>query len=907
MAERDIYRRPDPDALLAIAGDEGRGRLTLFLGAAPGVGKTYAMLSRARRLKAEGVDIVVGLVETHGRAETASLLDGLEVLPRRAIEHRGRTIEEFDLDATLARRPRIVIVDELAHTNAPGSRHPKRYQDVEELVAAGIDVWSAMNIQHLESLSDVVQQITSVQVRERVPDKVLSQADDVLLVDLAPAELIERLKEGRVYLPDNARRAAESFFQIGNLTALREMALRRTADRVDDQMVDYLKRNAIEGPWRTTERLLVCIGPDRLSEKVVRTAARLAAGLNAPWLVVSIERADAAQDAERTRRLDGHFRLAAELGAETRRVAGRDFVEEILKLAQRENSTQVIIGGHKQRFPLSLFRKSLTDALIERVAGLGLHIVTEVEARQRQPAVRKPLTLWLGDTRLVLGLPVVLVGLATWIGDTIERFFDLPNVSLLYLLAVLVSAVYGGYGAAVLAAVLSALAYNFFFIDPLHTFTIAAPHEVFGFAVFIVAALIAGALASRVGEQANQATLRATATQALYDFSRKLSGTVSADDVIWAAVTQLHAVLKRGVVFHTVTGGELALAAAWPPDTDLDVTDTTAMRWAFEKREAAGAGTGTLPSSPFQFRPLTTPSGIIGVVGIRQGEHALRPAEEQAVRAVLDQTVVAVDRARLSKESLDQAAKLEGERFRSALLSSISHDLKTPLATIAGAISSLRQLGDKMKPETRADLLASIEEESDRLTRFVSNLLDMTHIEAGTVDPRRDWVDVADVVHGVIQRVMRYYPGRIIETSMADALPLIRGDSVLLGQVLFNLVENAVKYGGDEPISIYARKDGGDVVIAVSDLGKGIPGKDLDRIFEKFYRRDKADGRAPGTGLGLAIAKGFTEAMGGTIKAESPAYKRRGARVTLRFPAAPDMVAADAPAGGAGSRQQGAT
>lgn len=882
-ANRDSDGRPDPDALLALPGTGSRGRLTLFLGAAPGVGKTYAMLTRARRLKAEGVDIVVGLVETHGREETATLLDGLEVLPRRRIEHQGRVVEEFDLDAALARHPHVLLVDELAHSNAPGSRHPKRHQDIEELRQAGIDVWSAVNIQHLESLSDVVEQIAGVKVRERVPDTVLSGADDVLLIDLSPAELLERLKEGKIYLPGNAERAAAGFFRPGNLTALREMALRRTAERVDDQMVDYLRQNAIEGPWLSAERLLVCIGSDALSEKVVRTAARLAWGLNAPWLVVSLERADRSGDAAAGRRVDALFALAESLGGETRRIVGRDFVDEIMRLARREHVTQIVIGARRPGMMRAPWRRSLPDALIARLAGVGVHVVTGEAAARPRPAAMLPRD-WLRHPLPDLATAAIAVAAATYVGSTIQRFVELPNVSLIYLVAVLAAAVRSGYLAAVTAAVLSAVAYNFFFIDPLYTFTIAQPHEVFGWLVFLAAAFIAGGLASRVGEQAKAAGERAAATQSLYDFSRKLSGTVKADDVIWAAVSQLQATLRRSVVFLTLGAGELELAAAWPPDTELDVTDKTAARWALERKEAAGSGTGTLPNSRFQFRPLASAAGIAGVVGIEQRDHALDAGDEQALGAILDQTAIAIDRARLSKESLDQAARLNGERFRSALLSSLSHDLKTPLATITGAVSSLRQLGDRMTPESRADLLASIEEESERLNRFVANLLDMTRIESGAVEAHADWVDVADVIGGAVERAGRHHPGRTIETSIAEDLPLIRGDGTLLGQALFNVLDNALKYGGGQPVTLFARRDADEVAIAVTDLGKGIPRKDLERVFEKFFRRGKADGRIAGTGLGLPIAKGFVEAMGGRISAESPAQKRRGTRITLRLP-----------------------
>lgn len=882
--DRDDSRRPDPDALLALAEKDRRGKLTVFLGAAPGVGKTYAMLARASRLKAEGVDIVVGLVETHGRSETAALIAGLDILPRLRATHRGKELEEFDLDGALARRPRIVLVDELAHSNPEGSRHPKRYQDIEELIAAGIDVWTALNIQHLESLADLVAQITGVTVRERVPDTVLKKADEVVLVDLPPTELIERLKEGKVYLPESASRAVDRFFRLGNLTALRELALRRTADRVDDQMVDYLKQNAIEGPWAAGERLLVCVGPDDLSEKVVRVASRLASGLNAPWIVVSIDRADREMETtEHLQRMEALFRLAEQLGAETRRVVGNDFVEEILKLARREHATQIVIGAKRHRGWTRLLSPSLPDALSRRAAGLGVYFVTP-EKNEKPPApVRFP-RFNIASFRQSALIAAGLTAATAIVGKLVYVFAELPNISLLFLLAVLGAAVLGGYASAFIAALLSALAYNFLFIDPLHTFTITAPHEVFALIVFLSVAIIAGGFASRIKEQAGVARVRATALQSLYDFSRKLSTTAKADDAIWVAVSHLQASLKRNIVLLLPDKSDLKIAAVWPPDTDLDVTDFTAARWTRDKQETAGFGTGTLPNSRFEFRPLMGPHGLVGVCGIQQLEERLDLNAERALSAILDQTAIALDRARLSEESVAQAAKLEGERYREALLSSISHDLRTPLATIMGAVTSLRQLGDKMTPESRTDLLQSIEEEGSRMSRFVSNLLDMTRIESGTLKPKSDWVDVSDVVQTAIERARKYFPGKPIESGIAPDLPLVEGDSVLLGQVLFNLLDNAVKYGGDEPVNVYARRDGQDVLISVTDLGKGIPPSEIDRVFEKFYRRGKPDGRAPGTGLGLSIARGFVEAMGGKIHAESPAVKKKGTRIVIRFP-----------------------
>ncbi|MDO1584933.1 sensor histidine kinase [Rhizobium oryzicola] len=884
---RDQENRPDPDALLALASRSRKGRLTIFLGAAPGVGKTFAMLSRARIRQMAGTDIVVGLVETHGRAETEALVEGLEILPRKTLEYKGRSLEEFDLDAALARKPAILIVDELAHSNLGESRHPKRYQDVEELLASGIDVWTALNIQHLESLSDIVSQITGVQVREIVPDRVLKQADDVILIDLPPEELLARLREGKVYVPANAARATESFFRLGNLTALRELALRRTADRVDDEMVDFLKQNAIEGPWRTSERLLVCVGPDELSEKVVMTASHLSSGLNAPWLVVCLERADQVdEDPQRQARVDDTLRLAERLGGETRRLYGRDFVEELLKVARKEHITQIVIGAPRRSSLQRLFRRSLADELLNRLGGLGLHFVTE-----DKPSGRRSFDLFkrFGSRRVGLtprqyATALLVTVAATAAGRAIIEVVALPNVSMLFLLAVLVAALREGYLTALLASVLSALAYNFFFIPPIGTLTIAAPHEVFAFIIFIVATLLAGGIASRLHKQALLSARRAAQTQTLYEVSSKLAGTLDREAIVWTAVSQLNSTIQRPVALLAPVDGQLELQSSWPPDTELGVAELTAARFAYEKGEVAGSGTGTLPNAKLQFRPLRGPSGTLAVCGYAPDAEGLDPTEEHALAAILDQVTIALDRSALTVKSVEQSARLENERFRSALLSSISHDLRTPLATITGAVTSLKEFGDRMPEESRRDLLISIEEEGERLSRFVGNLLDMTRIESGAVEPKRDWVDVGEVVLSSVERAKRLAPGIDISASVAQDLPLIRADSVLLGQVLFNLIDNACKHGGGEPVTVYAKIEGQAVAVSVTDLGKGIPEKDLDRVFEKFYRRSKkTDGRKPGTGLGLSIAKGFVEAMGGSIQVESPAVRRRGTRFTVRF------------------------
>lgn len=882
MARPTEKQRPDPKALLALAARDTRGKLTVFLGAAPGVGKTYAMLERARGLKAGGTDVVIGLVETHGRAETARLAEGIEVLPRQG---DGGPYGEFDLDAALVRRPALLVVDELAHSNAPGSRHPKRHQDIAELIGAGIDVWTALNIQHLESLSDLVARIAGVPVRETVPDIVLKTADEVILVDIPPTELIARLNAGKVYLPDNAQRALDGFFKPATLTALRELALRRAADRVDDQMVDFLRQNAVEGPWATGERLLVCVGPDEMSEKVVRVASRLASGLNARWVVLSVTRPGTPlPSAAEAERLEETMRLAERLGADIRRESGSDFVETILRVARREHITQIVIG---RPAGTRWLRRSLPDAILRRAGEIGVHIVPG-EAVSRGRGKRPSLTV--PEWALTLGLPLASVGATTMFGLGINALIALQNLSMLYLAAVLLSAVIAGRFSALLAAVLSFVAYNFFFIQPTGQLTIAQPQEVLSLAIFIAVALAAGQLAARLREQMELARQQARQSQALLDFSRKLSGAYGQDAVLDAIASHLNASLGRpAVVLTPDDAGEIDLAAAWPPDQLLDPTDMTAARWAYEKKEPAGFLTGTLPQVRYLFRPVISAQRLLGVAGIVMGpgDTPLAADEERTWIALLDQAAIALDRARLNRDSAMASVAREGEKVQAALLSSLSHDLRTPLASITGAITTLRQLGDKLPVASRDDLLLSIEEESGRLSRFVANLFDMTRIEAGMMKARRDPVDVAVIIDSSTARARKLHPDLTIDLSLAPDLPRAMGDAALLEQVLFNLLDNARKYGGsNQPVTIYAREDEGMLSIAVTDQGKGIPEADLERIFEKFYRRAKGDGRPAGTGLGLSIARGLVTAMGGTIKATSPAARKRGTRMTIRLPLA---------------------
>lgn len=879
MARSTDQNRPDPMALLALAASEARGKLTVFLGAAPGVGKTYAMLERARALRARGVDVVIGLVETHDRSETAALMEGAETLLRR--DGAGQ-YGEFDLDAALARHPKLLIVDELAHSNAEGSRHPKRYQDIAELLGAGIDVWTALNVQHLEGLSDLVARIAGVPVRETVPDMVLKTANEVILVDLPPAELIERLRAGKVYLPDNAQRALDGFFKPSTLTALRELALRRAADRVDDQVVDFLRQSASDdGSWATSDRLLVCVGANASAEAVVRAAGRLASGLNARWLVLSLSRQGASlPEPAQAAQLDAALRLAERLGAETRREVATDFVETILRTARREHATQIVIGRSEPDF---WRRQSLPDALLRHAGEIGVHVVPTTLQRSGQ---RRRAALSWPDWAMVLAVPVVSVGAMTGLGLGLNALVALQNLSMLYLVAVLVSAVIAGRGSALLAAVLSFVAYNFFFIAPFGTLTVAQPQEVLSLLIFVAVALAAGQLAARLRQQVTLSRQQARQTQALLDFSRKLSATYGEDNVLDAVASHLQTSLLRPSIVLVPRGeADLSAVAAWPPDQVLDASAMAAARWAFEKREVAGFLTGTLPQVRYLFRPISSAQRLLGVSGLLMGpgDVPLGADEERTWLALLDQAAIALDRARLSRESAEASVAIEGEKVQAALLSSLSHDLRTPLASITGAVTSLRQLGDKMPPDSRDDLLLSIEEEAGRLNRFVGNLFDMTRIEAGMMKARREPLAVPAVIEASVTRARRLHPTLAVEVSIAPDLPQALGDRVLLEQVLFNLLDNAQKYGAGSPVTIFARGEKDGVTIAVTDQGKGIAEADLERIFDKFYRRAKGDGRPAGTGLGLSIARGLMTAMGGSIKASSPAGRKRGTRMTLRL------------------------
>ena len=883
-------QRPSPEALLAEAAQEGRGRLKIFLGAAPGVGKTYEMLTSARRRRTDGVDIVVAVVETHGRRETAALLAGLEILPRRVVAYRGRELEEMDLDALLARRPQLALVDELAHDNAPGSRHPKRWQDVAELLAAGIDVWSTMNVQHVESLNDVVAQITHVRVRETVPDSVLDQAE-IELVDLTPDELRERLHEGKVYVPEQARRALDHYFSPGNLTALRELALRRTAERVDDQMVQYMRAHGLAGPWAASEHLLACVHGGEGAAELVRYAKRLADRLKAPWTAIHIQTVGDRRTGEAVNdRVADTLRLAERLGGEALVLPGQNIAEEVLAWARAHNVTQIIIGSVRRSAWRELIGGSLPRDLIRGADDLTIHVLPEggettpaKRVRTRRAGNRPGLLPFL-----VAGL---LVAIATGAGWLLQEVANLDNIALVFVLPVLVVSLAYGLWPALAASVAATFAYNYFFLQPLYTLQIAEPENVAGMLLFSIVALVASGLAARTRAQNVVARAEAGRAAALYGFAKKLTGVATIDDLLWAAAHQVALMLKAEVVFLLPEDGRLVLMAAYPPEDHLDDNDLASAEWCWRNDTPAGRGSDNLPGAPRLFLPLRTGRGKLGIAGIRKdlAGPLLTPAERRLLDALLDQTALAIDRVQLAKD-VDQTRLLAAtERLRTALLTSIGHDVKTPLASILGTISALRSFGALYDDATREEMLATAQEEAERLDRFLDNLLDMTRLEAGALGPKREPVDVADAVGSALRRTSRLLAGQRVTTEFAADLPLVRLDFVLLEQVLVNLLENAARYapkGGT--VEIAGRAGAEAFVLEVRDRGPGIAPEEAQRVFDPFYRAsDAAPGK--GVGLGLAVAKGFVEAMGGTIAAvERPGG---GAVFRLSFPA--ELIVAD--------------
>jgi two-component system sensor histidine kinase KdpD len=890
---RELDQRPSPEALLAQAQREegATGKLKIFIGAAPGVGKTYKMLEEARAKRRDGVDVVVGVAETHGRAETEALLAGLEVIPRRRVEYRSRTLEEMDIDAIVARRPQLVLVDELAHTNAPGSRHPKRYLDVEELLANRIDVYTTVNVQHIESLNDVVAQITRVRIRETVPDTIFDRADAIELVDLTPDDLIQRLKEGKVYVPKQAERALAHYFSPGNLTALRELALRCTAERVDEQLLTHMQAHAIPGPWAAGERILVCVSEDPRAAGLVRYAKRLADRLHAPWTALSVESRRTLQLSEEERdRVADTLRLAQALGGEPVTIPGgdRSIADDVIAFSQANNVTQIVIGKSTRTRWFEILHGSVVHELVRRSGNISVHVIAG-DAVPGEPIPRKTVRAAQGAQPFDVTPYLVALGalvLALGVSFLINWRLGVENVNLVFLTAIVGIAARYGLWPSLFASVIASLCYNFFFLPPIYTFTITDPVNIAAFIFFIIMAVVVSNVAARVRTQALGAMQRARTTESLYAFSRKLAGVGTLDDVLWATAYQTALMLSVRVVLLLPDNGKISVKAGYPPEDRLDEADLAAANWAWENNRSAGRGSDTLPGAKRLFLPMRTGRGPIGIMGIDSDKPGplLTPDQRRLLDALMDQAALAIERVGLVTDMDRVKRTLETDRLRSALLTSISHDLKTPLAAVLAAAGTLRDLGKALDDSQKADLLVTIVDESERLNRFIANLLDMTRLEAGAVVPNAALHDVGEILGSALRRAGKILAQHRVDVDIAAELPMLRLDPVLFEQVLFNLLDNAAKYApARTTIRIAAWRESEAVYLQVIDEGEGIPSGDLEQIFDKFYRVQKGDQVRAGTGLGLAISRGFVEAMHGTITAANRT-DRSGAVFTVRLP-----------------------
>ena len=894
---RDTEQRPSPEALLAEARRDAKGqlgRLKIFLGAAPGVGKTYEMLLSARSKLKEGVDVVVGVVETHGRQETEALLNGFEVIARQPMVYVNRILSEFDIDAALKRRPDLILVDELAHTNIPGSRHPKRYQDVEELLDAGIDVFTTLNIQHIESLNDVVAQITHVRVRETVPDSVLDRADAVELVDLTPDDLIQRLKEGKVYVPKQAERALKNYFSPANLTALRELALRRTAERVDEQLLEHMRARAISGPWAAGDRILVCISEDARSAGLVRYAKRLADRLHAPWTALHVETRRAPQLREEERdKIAQTLRLAERLEGEaiTMPASARRIADDVLDFARKHNATHIIVGKSTRSRWFELLRGSVVHDLVRRAGNISVHVIAgeEIATEPAPPMLATVATAAQPFDPLPYIVALLAVAAALAISKLLQPSLGLENVDLIFLTAIVGVAVRYGLWPSLVAAVAASLSYNFFFLPPVYTLTITDPTNVAAFVLFTILAVVVSNLAALGWSQMVTAQERVRTVESLYAFSRKLAGAGTLDDVLWATAYQIASMLKVRVVLLLPENATIAVKAGYPPEDTLDEADLAAAKWAWEKDRAAGRDSDALPGAKWLFIPMRTGRGQIGILGICRDEAGalLRAEQRRLLDALSDQGALAIERVHLVEDIERVNRTAETDKLRSALLTSISHDLKTPLAAVLGSAGALRDLPNAFNDDAKAELLSTIIDESERLHRFIANLLDMTKLESGAVVPNAALHDVGEIVGSALQRASKILSKHRVEVEIGPALPMVKVDGVLFEQVLFNLLDNAAKYAPAETtIRVQGWQEQDQVKLQVLDEGDGIAATDLQRIFEKFYRAQKGDHVRAGTGLGLAIARGFTEALGGSITAANRS-DRKGAAFTISLPIPP--------------------
>jgi len=905
-------QRPDPDALLAkVQREEAksrRGRLKVFFGAAAGVGKTYAMLSEAREKRAEGCDVAIGIVETHGRAETVAIAQGLESLPPRVIDYRGAKITEFDLDGALRRRPTLILVDELAHTNAEGSRHPKRWNDVEELLDSGIDVYTTLNVQHLESLNDIIGGITQIRVWETVPDTIFERADEVELVDLPPDDLLERLREGKEYVPQQAERAIRNFFRKGNLIALRELALRRTADRVDAQMRDYRNDQAIRDVWRAGERVLVCIGPNPLASRLIRAGKRLATSLHADWIVAYVETPQLQRlpPARRDLVLD-YLHLAEELGAETMTLSGQRMSEAILDFARDRNATKIVLGKPSRTGWRRWFLGSVVDEVVREAHDFDIYLLA---CDRDVDAPTLPDTSLLVRSRAYLGLAedgerrkqrwpgylwgVGITAVITSLSAFASGYLELVNLVMLYLAGVVYVATRFGRGPSVLASLLSVAAFDFFFVPPPFSFAVSDVQYLVTFAVMLAVGLIVSTLTVNLRSEAKVSQHRARRAGVLYTFTRELGRMQSEDEMARVAVKHIGEEFEgQSVVLLPDYQGRIHYPRSQSLQHSFHGSDLAVAQWVFDHGKLAGKGTDTLPGTEGVYYPMPGAAGTLGVLALLpiNLRRVFLPEQKRLIDTFITQIVQALERITLTRDAQAATVKAETESLRNSLLSAISHDFRTPLASIVGASSSLIDGGTHLTDNARLELGKTIYEEARRMTKLANNLLDMARLEAGGVKLNRQWCPLEEIVGGVLTRLHARLAAHPVAIKLPSGLRLVHVDAVMIEQVLENLLENAIKYTPDgTPLEIGAEADAQEVAFWVADRGAGLPAGREDMLFEKFFRESK-EGAQSGVGLGLTICRAIVEAHGGTIRAENRPGGGAIFRFTIPVTAEPPQIA----------------
>lgn len=866
-------KRPDPDELLGRAVTEEerqrQGKLKIFFGAAPGVGKTYAMLGAAQKRRAEGVDIVVGVVETHGRKETEVLLNGLEILPHRTYSHRGRDILEFDIDAALARNPSLIIVDELAHTNVPEARHKKRWQDVQELLCAGISVYTTVNVQHLESLNDIVRQITGVVVRETLPDSFLDRADEIELIDLPPDDLLQRLKEGKVYIPEQAQKAMENFFRKGHLIALRELALRRTAKQVDDQMESYRRDAGVRDIWPAAERILVCIGPNPRSIRLIRAARRMAAGLRAEWIAVHVEAPSHIKPSEEDLKiLAEHMRLAESLGAQTVTLTGHKTSEEILNYARRRNVSKIIVGKPTHPRWKDKLLGSPLDEIVRGSGDIEIYVITGDSSEEpARPGARTPPSK-IKPKEWYWCLTAVTV--STALASLMVPYFDQTDIAMIYLLGIVITSMRTGRWPALAATLMSVAAFDFFFVPPYFTFAVSDIRFVVTFGIMFVVAYVITQLTLKIREQSEASRKREMSTAALYALSRELARERKKSRIFDIAVKHISEVFKSQIVILILDEqGELTVSETGVGTFAVDQKELGVARWVFDNRQSAGLGTDTLPGAKALYLPMVASSGVVGVVGVlpQNTKKGFDPEEIHFIESFVNQTAMATERVMLAKEAHQERLKAEAQNVRNVFLSSVSHDLKTPLAVVAGAASTLLEKETSLDRQARLELLRTIHEETDRLERIIRNVLNLTRLESGAIGVKKEWQPLEEIIGVVLNRLSERLRERSLKLEIPLDLPLIPFDTLLMEQVFSNLMENALRHTpAGSPIEITVTPKKSAVEIAIADRGPGIPLHEEEAIFSKFTRSTHT---RMGAGIGLSICRAIIEAHGGRIWAEN--------------------------------------